>query len=94
MDRLQSLKDGCEGVGEAPHSARLELLSLGLEVNAENSSSEMPWSSQLALDGPAANDRFDRYGRELLLASSFHLLARWLAIPLHSIHSNREAVLK
>ena len=93
-DRLQFLEGGCEGVGKAPHGARLELLVLGVEVKGVDHSREMPRSSQLALDEGAVNDQFGRRGCELLLTPGFHLTAHRLEIPLHSIHSDREAVLK
>ena len=94
LHRLQFLEGGREHIGEAPHGARLKLFILGVKVKAVDHSSEVPRSSQLALDERTVDDQFGRRGRELLLTPGFHLTAHRVEIALHSIHSDRKAVLK
>src|SRR5712692_6198581 len=91
-DRIEFLEGAREGVREAPHRSRSELLDLWIEVQVMDSSSQVPGGVELTFDESPVDGEFRGFVRETRFRPGGDLLLHRLEIALHPIHSDRERV--
>ena len=91
-DRIEFLERARERIGEAPCRPRSEFLDLRIEVQIEDSASQVLRNIQLALHKGPVNDQLHSFVGKARPFPRLYFPPHRLKVPLHAVYSNRENV--